>query len=699
MNDIININSDKEIDISRILRMILMHSKILIAITFLGFSIGLAQYLSSPKTYKIASLLETYSNTGSASSQNPSDMLFNISSSSTDVVLLSNLYKTRSNLLDIINKFNLNVYIDNDDIVIESIELLIDNNELSRNFFIEIKNDKYNLLDTDKNFILQGEFDRRYEANDIIVNIKKPLTNIDKLVEVKYFNPSVIAKSFASEINIETIKSESFTSQNGLIKVSYITSDIEEGINIVNHANNLLLSNSIKFESQKAQKAIDFIDKQLVLIEEMLILKKQNLKNFKELNESVNVDMEIQIIVDSLAEVEDSINRADLEYAEALELYTKSNPIIKNISTKKELLLVQKSSIEDKIKKLPVAEQNFIDLYRDVEVTQEIFIDLSNRKLGYSIMEASTLGNIRVIDDAFLDYKTGPRSLFVVLSTLFFFVFGIIVTLIRGFYFTPLTNPAEIADAGINNKIFGVIPFIDEDNRDDITFNRSIESLIMNLQSVDGLSKGSKSITFTSPTQDNGKSTISRSVAQKLGDMGHKTLLIDCDLIRGDQHKFNLIKREKIGKDTFINITNENIDQYFVNENFYFIPKIKKVDDSFNFLYNDSYFKKIDFLKTIFDFIIIDTAPVLSVSDTSILMTYSDYNFLLARHGITRINEVKQSIFMSEQIGKVFDGIVYNGYSKPKSYYGYYGLYGDYKYEYYAKKYLYQNDYKADDNE
>ena len=62
--------------------------------------------------------------------------------------------------------------------------------------------------------------------------------------------------------------------------------------------------------------------------------------------------------------------------------------------------------------------------------------------------------------------------------------------------------------------------------------------------------------------------------------------------------------------------------------------------------------KKIDFFKTIFDFIIIDTAPALSVSDTSIIMTNSDYNFLLTRHNVTRINEVKQSIFLSEQIGK-----------------------------------------------
>ena len=58
---------------------------------------------------------------------------------------------------------------------------------------------------------------------------------------------------------------------------------------------------------------------------------------------------------------------------------------------------------------------------------------------------------------------------------------------------------------------------------------------------------------------------------------------------------------------------------------------------------------------------------------------------------INRINEIKQCIVNFNQINKDIDGIIYNAYSKPKSYYGYYGLYGNYSYQYYADKYLDDN--------
>ena len=97
-----------------------------------------------------------------------------------------------------------------------------------------------------------------------------------------------------------------------------------------------------------------------------------------------------------------------------------------------------------------------------------------------------------------------------------------------------------------------------------------------------------------------------------------------------------------------------------------------------------------------FDYIVFDTAPLLSVSDTSILMSFSDIRIGVVRHGVSKINEIKQLVSISNQIGINFDGFIYNAYERPSSYYGYYGLYGNYSYQYYANKYLYNNyDYES----
>ena len=143
-----------------------------------------------------------------------------------------------------------------------------------------------------------------------------------------------------------------------------------------------------------------------------------------------------------------------------------------------------------------------------------------------------------------------------------------------------------------------------------------------------------------------------------------------------------------ISEKTFSSINKETLDKYLVHENLYIIPRVKGLNNTFQFLYSYHYKEKIKFFKENFDFIIFDTGPILSVADSSILIEQSDFNILVTRHGINRMNEIKQSIDNFKQINKHIDGIVYNAYAKPKSYYGYYGIYGNYSYQYYADKYL-----------
>ena len=148
----------------------------------------------------------------------------------------------------------------------------------------------------------------------------------------------------------------------------------------------------------------------------------------------------------------------------------------------------------------------------------------------------------------------------------------------------------------------------------------------------------------------------------------------------------------KISLNDFFNLNSESIEKYKDKDSgLYVIPKITKVRSSFDLLYDEKFIQKLDWLKQNFDYIIIDTAPVLSVSDTLILLSYADVALCVTRHGVNKINEIKQSIALFEQVGKKPDGIVYNCYERPSSYYGYYGLYGNYSYQYYAKRYLYQS--------
>ena len=223
----------------------------------------------------------------------------------------------------------------------------------------------------------------------------------------------------------------------------------------------------------------------------------------------------------------------------------------------------------------------------------------------------------------------------------------------------------------------------------------NIETILSSFENEEQNHKCRK-IVITSPTSSNGKSFVSRSLADGLSLIGHKVLLIDADLRRGIQHKF--LNKETITAETFKNISLDRIEDLKIKNNFYLLPKLKQLKNTFEHLYSDQFLNKIKEFENFFDYIILDTAPVLSVSDTGLLMTNSDINILNVRHQLNKISEVNQSKQIIEQIGRSYDGIIYNDYQKPKGYYGYYDLYGDYSYRYYAERYLY-DDYYSEKNE
>ena len=224
-------------------------------------------------------------------------------------------------------------------------------------------------------------------------------------------------------------------------------------------------------------------------------------------------------------------------------------------------------------------------------------------------------------------------------------------------------KPSEIFVVIFNLPIIGVIPKVDDLdlNNDDERLKTSIESLIVNINSLQNNQLDKKIITITSPSPSNGKSTISMKLSEGFAKIGKKVLLVDNDLKRGSIAKNYDLK--SISEKSFYSINESTLSKFMVQDNLYVIPRVKGLSNSFQFLYSYKYKEMIKFMKDNFDFIIFDTGPILSVADSSILIEQSDFNILVTRHGINRMNEIKQSIDNFKQINKAVDGIVYNAYA------------------------------------
>ena len=690
--------SAEEFDLGTVFRLILMQSKLLFTLILLGISVGVANYFFTERVYKATSLLQVYSNQNNINSEMNFDVFLGTSNTS-DLDNIEDLYLSRSNILDIINKEKLNIEYANED---ENLLKLLDEfvykgADSGSSFSIIFKNQNFDVVQEEQIKLKNISYEQTYIDENFSLKINKPNGGI-KEFKFKYRHPEKIFKTVKNDFDINaSINRTSFYNRNsGLIDVAYNSNNIDKAVRVLNSSNNLFLEKNIKTESEQARKAISFIDTRLATVESELVIEKDMLKEFQETNKTVNVDLEIQSIIENIANIESKINEIDIEISRATNNYTATNPLYLDLLNQRETLVNQKTTVETRIRDLPLAQQRYIDLFKDVEISQQVYNQLLAKRLELSIQEASTLGNIRIVDDAYFDTKVTPRISSIINFFIISCILALLITIFRGLYFLPIANPAELHDNRISTDIFGVIPNVIEDEIDEDRFQQSIESLLVNINStIKSKNSLSKAILFTSPTPSNGKSFVSREFSKTLAKMGHRVLLIDSDLKRGQQSKHIKINNPKLNETGFYKITQDNLEDLKVSENFYFIPRIRELRNTFSFLYSQQYLKQIELFKSHFEYIVIDTPPILSVSDTSILMSMSDIVVGLIRHEQSKISEIKQMLNTSSQLGIEFDGLIYNDYKKPSGYYGYYGFYGNYAYQYYAKKYLdYSYDYK-----
>ena len=99
---------------------------------------------------------------------------------------------------------------------------------------------------------------------------------------------------------------------------------------------------------------------------------------------------------------------------------------------------------------------------------------------------------------------------------------------------------------------------------------------------------------------------------------------------------------------------------------FSLFQELKKLTDSFEWVSSANFKNFMQLARQNFDYVIIDSAPFLSVSDSSLLAQMSDVSFLTVRNGVTKPQELRLGVEISTQIGTLFDGIIYNCFEKPK---------------------------------
>lgn len=475
-------------------------------------------------------------------------------------------------------------------------------------------------------------------------------------------------------------------------------------------SSNYILQNVQRLAAE-AENSLAFLDEQIPLVRLSLNESEKALNDYRAKQDSVDLSLETKSLLESLVSLEAEISSMAISEAELSRRFTQEHPSYLSFKRQQFDLSLQRDRLNAKITSLPETQQKILSLMRDFEVNQSIYVSLQNKTQELAIVKASTVGNVRILDTAAVFPKPSApnRPLIVLLSSILGFMLSIVYALIRASLIRGVANPRELQDAGFN--IYAIVPVSPVQLKFDLkadsaskTADSPAELLLadnhpadMSIEAIRSLRTSlhfsmleakNNILMISSASPGVGKTFVTANTGVVFANSGQKVLIIDADMRRGYLHNRLEIKLGKGLSDYLLNDT--SIDDVVRT------TKIKDLDfisrgfipaNPSEILMSVKFSTFLEQLSKKYDVIIIDTPPVLAVTDASIIGRLAGTSMLVARYKRCTIKSIKESSSRFNLNGIEVKGLIFNAVeSKLGDYYDYadYG-YGSYAYSYLPK--------------
>jgi capsular exopolysaccharide synthesis family protein len=370
---------------------------------------------------------------------------------------------------------------------------------------------------------------------------------------------------------------------------------------------------------------------------------------------------------------------------------------ILQLNTINDKLLNKAKSIKNNVANMPSHEKDLREIERNQNIKETLYLFLLQKGEEAQVSYAVTEPSIKVVEYATSEIiPISPKTTIIFLTS--FMLACLIPFLILYFIFlfdNKVHSREDLEKFSFN--VLGEIPFFDLSESDKVFLNpedRSIisESFRMLMSNVRYLQKNdSKSnvILVTSSIKGEGKTLNALNLALSFSSIGKKVLLIGCDLRNPQLHKYINYEKNVPGLVDFL-VNNKsdwkkNVINPFDSQSLEILLSGPLPPNPLNLINNGNMDILLKEAKKIYDYIIIDSAPILLVADTQSLINKSDVLIFLTRCNVTD-NNVLSNIKKISDESQTNVGVILNGVGEKNSYgysYGYrYGYGYNYKYSY-----------------
>lgn len=492
---------------------------------------------------------------------------------------------------------------------------------------------------------------------------------------------------------------------SGILRLVYESEDPRVAEGLVQNIVDAYVRQNVDRSSAEAASQLQFVKDQLPTIRRQVEQAQAAMSAYQSRSKSVDITMQTKGLLEQEVAVEASIQQLRLKQAEMDRSFTREHPAYRALLRQIGDLEARKGGFQKQVGDLPETQQELLRLTRDLQVSNELYTALLNQAQQLDVARAGAVGNVRIVDPAIVDIANpvAPRkALIVAIATLLGGFLSVAFVFLQRMLNPGIEDPADIEALGL--PVYAAIPLsvsntlpklrkgkhgtrVVADGRQHLLAvtapaDPTVEALRSLRTSLHFAMLEAKNniLTISGPRPGVGKTFVSTNLAAVIAQAGQRVLVIDADMRKGTLHKILGVSHQKGLSDVLGGklSVDEVIHPVSGLDNMHYMVRGDIPPNPAELLMHPRFAQLLQDMSGKYDLVIVDTPPILAVTDPALVATHAGSSLLVTRFGVNQAKEIELTLQRFEQNGVQIKGAIFNAVEKRAT--GYYS-YGYYEYK------------------
>lgn len=558
----------------------------------------------------------------------------------------------------------------------------------------------YTLYNSDGDELLRGQIGQPAQGHGVSIEVASLRANPGMRFNVTKLRRLDVLASLQEGINAAEQGKES-----GILQLTYEDQDPVLAQALVQRVAEAYTRQNVDRSSAEAASQLQFVKDQLPTVRRDVEQAQAAMTAYQSRANSVDITMQTKGLLEQEVAVESSIQTLRLKQAEMDRSFTREHPAYRALLNQLGELEGRKAGFKRQVSDLPDTQQELLRLTRDLQVSNELYTALLNQAQQLDVARAGAVGNVRIVDSAVVDTANPVkprRKLIVIIATLLGAFLATAFVFLQRMLNPGIEDPAELEELGL--PVYAAIPLsvstsmpklrkgkhgtrvIADGRQHLLAVSSPADPTVEALRSLRTslhfamLEAKNNILTISGPRPGVGKTFVSSNLGAVIAQAGQRVLVIDADMRKGTLHKLLGISHQKglsdvLGGKLAIEAAIHPVPGL---DNMHYMVRGDIPPNPAELLMHPRFQQMLESLSAQYDLIIVDTPPILAVTDAALVATHAGSSLLVTRFGVNQAKEIQLTLQRFEQNGVQIKGAIFNAVEKRAT--GYYS-YGYYEYK------------------